>query len=87
MIRTVYVHSHVRDNMGKLCDAENSWLPVDIDNRETLCDDKAVCIHVHMVDNRGTLCDAENSWLPVDVDNRETLCDDTRGLHACSRGR
>ena len=59
--KAICVHVHMSDNRETWCDAENSWLPVDIDNRETLCDDKAVCIHVHMVDNRGTLCDSENS--------------------------
>ena len=58
--KAICLHVYMSDNRGTLCDAENSWLPVDIDNRETLCDDKAVCIHVHMIDNRGTLCDSEN---------------------------
>ena len=38
-ITAVYVHVVMSDNRGTLCDAENSWLPVDVDNRETLCDD------------------------------------------------
>ena len=38
-ITTVFVHVEMSDNRGTLCDAENSWLPVDVDNRETLCDD------------------------------------------------
>ena len=38
-ITAVCVHVQVSDNRGTLCDAENSWLPVDVDNRETLCDD------------------------------------------------
>ena len=38
-ITAVFVHVQVSDNRGTLCDAENSWLPVDVDNRETLCDD------------------------------------------------
>ena len=29
------------DNRATLSDAELSWLPVDVDNRETLCDDKS----------------------------------------------
>ena len=47
-IKTVCVHVHMSDNRGKLCDAEHSWLPVDVDNRETLCDDKSglhTCSH------------------------------------------
>ena len=42
------VHVHVSDNRGTLCDAENIWLPVDVDNRETLCDDNSglrACSH------------------------------------------
>ena len=38
-ITAVCVHVQVSDNRGTLCDAENSWLPVDVDNKETLCDD------------------------------------------------
>ena len=38
-ITAVCVHVRVSDNSGTLCDAENSWLPVDVDNKETLCDD------------------------------------------------
>ena len=34
------VHVHMSDNKETLYDAENSWLPVDVDNKETLCDDK-----------------------------------------------
>ena len=41
-ITAVCVHVQVSDNRGSLCDAENSWLPVDVDNRETLCDDTRV---------------------------------------------
>ena len=47
-ITAVCVHVQVSDNRGSLCDAEKSWLPVDIDNRETLCDDTRVlraCSH------------------------------------------
>ena len=40
-ITAVCVHVQVSDNRGTLCDAENSWLPVDVDNRETLCDDNS----------------------------------------------
>ena len=38
-ITAVCRHVQVSDNRGTLCDAENSWLHVDVDNRETLCDD------------------------------------------------
>ena len=38
-ITAVCVHVQVSDNSGALCDAENSWLPVDVDNKETLCVD------------------------------------------------
>ena len=38
-IIAVCVHVGMSDNRGTLCDAGNSWLPVDVDNRETLCDD------------------------------------------------
>ena len=31
------VHVHVSDSRETLCDAENSTLPVDVDNRETCC--------------------------------------------------
>ena len=48
MITAVCVHVQASDNMGTLCDAGNSWLPVDVDNKETLCDDTRVlraCSH------------------------------------------
>ena len=35
----ICVHVHVSDNRETLCGAENNWLPVDVGNRETLCDD------------------------------------------------
>ena len=35
------VHVHMSDNRETLCDAENSWLPVVVDKRETLRDDKS----------------------------------------------
>ena len=47
-ITAVCVHVQVSDNRGTLCDAENSWLPVNVDNNETLCDDKSslrTCSH------------------------------------------
>ena len=34
-VKAVCVHVHVSDNRKTLCGAENSWLPVDVDNRET----------------------------------------------------
>ena len=37
----VRVHDHVSDNRETLGDAENSWLPVDVDNRVMLCDDES----------------------------------------------
>ena len=40
-IKAVCIHVRMSDNRGKLCDAEHSWLPVVVDNRETLCDDKS----------------------------------------------
>ena len=36
------------DNRETLRDAGNSWLPVDVDNKETLCDDNSglrACSH------------------------------------------
>ena len=47
-IKAVCIHVHMSDNMRMLCDAEHSWLPVDVDNRETLCDNKSglhTCSH------------------------------------------
>ena len=35
----ICVHVHESDNRETLCGAENIWLPVDVDNRKTLCDD------------------------------------------------
>ena len=46
--KAICVHVHVSDNRETLCGAENSWLPVDVDNRETLCDDTSglrACSH------------------------------------------
>ena len=39
--KAICVHVHISDNREILCDAENSWLPVDVDNRETLSDDNS----------------------------------------------
>ena len=47
-VKAVFVHVHVSDNRGTLCDAEKFQLPVDVDNRETLCDDNSglgACSH------------------------------------------
>ena len=38
-IKAVCVHVHVSDNRKTMRGAEHSWLPVDVDNKETLCDD------------------------------------------------
>ena len=38
MMKSVRVHVHVSDYRETVCGAENSWLPVDFDNKETLCD-------------------------------------------------
>ena len=40
-IAAVCVHVHMSDNRRTLCDTENCWLPVDVENRETLRDDKS----------------------------------------------
>ena len=40
-IKAVCIHVHMSDNRETLFDAEHSWLPVDVDNRGTLCDDKS----------------------------------------------
>ena len=47
-IPEVCVLVHMSDNRETMSEAENSWLPVDVDNRETLCDDKSglhTCSH------------------------------------------
>ena len=41
MRKSICVHVRMSEYREALCDAENSWLPVDIDNNETLCDDKS----------------------------------------------
>ena len=40
-MKAIRVNVYVSDTRNRLCDAANSWLPVDVDNRETLCDDKS----------------------------------------------
>ena len=40
-IPEVSVHVHMSDNRETMSGAENSWLPVDVDNKEILCDDKS----------------------------------------------
>ena len=39
-IPEVCVHVHMSDKRETMSEAENSWLPVDVDNKEILCDDK-----------------------------------------------
>ena len=39
--KRVCVHIHVSDNREMMPEAENNRLPVDVDNRETFCDDKS----------------------------------------------
>ena len=39
-IPEVCMHVHMSDNRETMSEAENSWLPVDVDNREKFCDDK-----------------------------------------------
>ena len=38
-IPAVCVHVHMSDNRETMSEAENSWSPVDIDNKDLLCDD------------------------------------------------
>ena len=40
-ITAICVHFNVSDNRETMSEAENSWLPVDVDNKEILCDDKS----------------------------------------------
>ena len=40
-IPEVCMHVHMSDNRETMSEAENSWLPVDVDNREKFCDDKS----------------------------------------------
>ena len=66
------------DNRETMSEAENSWLPVDVDNKEILCDDK-----------RG-LCafSRYDAVFHVDVsDNKERLCDEKSYLRACLHER
>ena len=58
--KAICVHVHMSDNRETLCDAENSWLPVDIvDIISTIgrrcVTIKAVCIHVQLGTNRQLL--------------------------------
>ena len=39
--KTVCMHIHVSDDRETMSDAESNWLPVDVDNREKLCDDES----------------------------------------------
>ena len=46
--KAICEYVHLSDNGETLCDVENSWLPVDVDNKETLCDDNSglrACSH------------------------------------------
>ena len=36
------MHIHVSDNREMMPEAENNRLPVEVDNREKLCDDESV---------------------------------------------
>ena len=40
-IPEVSVHVHMSDTRETMSGAENSWLPVDVDNKKTLCDDNS----------------------------------------------
>ena len=93
-IKAICMHNHMSDNRETLCVAGNSWLPVDVDNREKFCDDKRVCVHFNVSDNRETMFDAETSCLPdyavlhVDEsDNRESVCDEKAYSREYSRER
>ena len=35
----VCVHVHMSDNRETMSEAENNWVPVDVDNKDQLCDD------------------------------------------------
>ena len=39
--KAICVHVHMSDNRESMSEAEKSWLPVDVDNKEILCDDKS----------------------------------------------
>ena len=39
-IPEVCMHVHMSDNRETMSEVENSWLPVDVDNKAILCDDK-----------------------------------------------
>ena len=40
-IKRVCVHIHVSDNRETMPEAGNNWFPVDVDNREKICDDRS----------------------------------------------
>ena len=40
-IPEVCVHVHMSDNRETMSEAENSCLPVDVDNKEILCDNES----------------------------------------------
>ena len=88
------MHVQMSDNRETMSGAENSWLPVDVDNKEILCDDKRGLCAFHVSDDMETMSDAETSCLPddavfhVDVsDNKERLCDEKSYLRACLHER
>ena len=35
------MHVHMSDNRESMSEAEKSWLSVDVDNKEILCDDES----------------------------------------------
>ena len=39
-IPVVCVHVHMSDNKETMSEAGESWSPVDVDNKDLLCDDK-----------------------------------------------
>ena len=52
------MHVHVSDNRETMSEAENSWLPVDVDNREKSVRYFNVTINYAVCDNRENVCDA-----------------------------
>ena len=75
-----------------MCVTGNSWLPVDVDNREKFCDDKRGCVHFNVSDKREMMFDAsclpDYAVLHVDEsDNRESVCDEKAYSREYSRER
>ena len=50
---------HMSDNRESMYEAEKSWLPVDVDNKEILCDDKSG-LRAFSRDNKKRLCDEKS---------------------------